>query len=116
LAEETYRAIIDELVAHAPSVAARRIREGAGLAPAHGAMNGLVGRLSPEDREVLAAFLDSERLGGIHDTLATLTWWLECGGVAWAHEGVPMAAGYEGGLHMDLIGRVHGWEWPAKPG
>lgn len=114
--ETTYRAIIDELVASTPSLAARLLRQGGvvGRVADCTDANQLAGRLSAADREVLAALLDREREGAFHDALATLTWWMDCREVTWAHAGRPMPAGYEGGLHQDYVGRRIGWEWPPR--
>lgn len=114
--ESTYRSIIDELVAGTPSLAARLLRHGGvvGRVADCTDANQLARRLSTANREVLAALLDRELEGAFHDALATLTWWMDCREVTWAHAGRPMPAGDEGGLHQDYVGRRIGWEWPSR--
>jgi hypothetical protein len=114
--ETIYRAIIDELVASTPSLAARLLREEGlvGRAADDTDANEMVGRLGAADRALLGARLDRERESAFHDALATLTWWMDCREVTWARAGQPMPAGCEGGLHPDDIGRRVGWEWPPR--
>jgi hypothetical protein len=112
-ANETYRAFIDALVEAAPSLTARKVRDGGALA-AGAPANDLVSRLSQADRATLAALLDAERSAAVHDVLARLTWWLDTGRIAWSAGGAPMPAGLEGGLHQDFVGRAGGWPWPQQ--
>lgn len=113
---DAYQAFIDELVERTPSLGARLVRESGKLtnAPAEADLNGLVARLDPADRELLAQALDRERGGAVHDVLVTLTWWLDTGRLSWAAGGVALPAGIEGGLNNDYVGRLAGWRWPPR--
>lgn len=115
-ANDTYREFIDGLVDAAPSLAARLVREEgiASKAPAAAAANELVSCLSPADRATLARILEAERAGAIHDVLANLTWWLDTGRIRWSAGQEPMPPGLEGGLHLDFVGRLEGWDWPDR--
>ncbi|MGB7330846.1 MAG: DUF6547 family protein, partial [Terriglobales bacterium] len=65
-----------------------------------------------EQRLQLAQMLHDERIAGIHDVLAVLSWWVVARGVGFTFRGEPMPVGFEGGLHHDYIGRLNDWEWP----
>jgi hypothetical protein len=111
-----YKGFIDDLVENTPSVGARLVREEQRFskAPDAAEINALVARLGADDRELLAKALDRERMSAVHDGLATLTWWLDTERITWASEGDVLPAGIEGGLHMDYVGRLDGWEWPDE--
>lgn len=66
------------------------------------AFNGLLSRLSPQDREVLAAMLEQQFVSGIHESLVIL------------HEaGIhPFDQAEEGTPFHDFVGRLTGWTWP----
>jgi len=140
-AHATYRELIDTLVQKTPSMWGTSVRERGNLGripdpvqpqpwrsaedvqAAEGRrqeridVGAFVGRLDAGDRAILARLLDEERSGGIHDVLATLTWYLDCRDVEWSVRGEPMPIGYEGGLHYDYVGRVAGdWPWPETDG
>lgn len=110
----SYKGFIDELVERTPSVGARLVREEQRFSKSRDddAINALVARLGPEEREQLAAALDRERMSAFHDVLATLTWWLDTRRISWASGGNALPAGIEGGLHLDYVGRLEGWAWP----
>jgi hypothetical protein len=111
---EAYKAIIDGLVEQSHSVAERLVREEAAFSKARGegAANALVKKLSPQDRATLAAMLHEERVGGIHDALASLEWWTDCRDFALTFKGEVMPIGFAEGMHHDYIGRLNDWEWP----
>ena len=140
-AHATYRELIDALVQKTPSMWGRLVREEGSLGRIPDPRQPLpwqrpedvraaearrqerihagafVGRLDAGDRAILARLLDEERTGGIHDVLATLTWYLDSRDVEWSVRGEPMPVGYEGGLHCDYVGRVAGdWTWPETDG
>jgi hypothetical protein len=112
---ETYKKIIDELVAHSKSVHARLVREEARFSKASRSdeKNAFVNELTKEQRGVLADMLNDERAGAIHDVLATVTWWIRCRNVRLQHNGQEMPVDLSAmGLHGDFIGRLDDWEWP----
>ena len=112
---ETYRSIIDELVAMCKTgqgnIAKKRTIAGLWnasarpdfLADQH-EMNVLLGKLSMKDREVLALMLSNEVEVGVFETLKVL----EKHGIA------PFTDGYEGSPHEDFVGRMGEWEWPIS--
>jgi hypothetical protein len=113
---DAYRAIIDQLVGETR-------RSGAGFqisdkgifskAPAHRRFNAFIASLSADDRTLLAEMLQDERDAAIHDVLAILSWWSDCGDVGFTFKGETMPVGLSGtGLHGDFVGRRDGWEWP----
>jgi hypothetical protein len=69
-----HKALIDELVRRTPSIGARLVREQGIFSKGFsmGNLNSLVGRLSADDREVLAQMLQEERQYGIFDALVVL--------------------------------------------
>jgi hypothetical protein len=110
-----YREVIDGLVKQCRSgqgsIGAARAREGVWNAnatedflPEQHAINTLLARLSPADRETLAGMLSHQFQGGVHATLAAL------------HEaGIPpFDEAYEGTPFHDFVGRLDGWEWPKS--
>jgi hypothetical protein len=113
-----YHSIIDELVLRsAQSVCADRAESNQPfpVSADHATFNRLIAGLSPEQRADLGAVLRAERRSAIHDALAVLSWWHECEGVGWSQEGVVLPLDQSGmGLHGDFIGRLNGWEWPAR--
>lgn len=115
---EAYESIIDQLVEKTTlGIHERLVRETGEYsnAPADTAANDFVASLNAEQRVLLAAMLRRERIGAIHDVLATLTWWLLCREVGLSFRGQPMPFELSGaGLHGDYIGRLNGWEWPAE--
>jgi hypothetical protein len=112
---KVYRAIIDELVAVCRSgqgqIGARRARKGVWnehatkeFIPEQHEINLLLARMSPSDREILAAMLAREVELGIFETLKVLQ----------QYQVAPFADGYEGSPFNDFMGRLSGWEWPEK--
>lgn len=62
-------------------------------------------KLSPEERDDLAALLKHQFEGGVHTALVAL------------HEAEmpPFEDGYEGTPFHDFVGRLADWEWPDRP-
>ena len=115
-ASEQYRNLIDALVRSCRDgqgqVAAKRVLEGVWSPnaedpdadmPDQRAMNGLLRRLAPADREILAQMMAEEFVSGVHESLVVL------------HEQKlpPFDNGYEGTPFHDFVGRLDAWEWPA---
>ena len=114
---EAYKAIIDELVARTPSLSARPLTEEGivSRSPDKAGINALVAALAPEQRTVLGRFLTHERTAGIFDTLALLTWWIDCRDLALHYRGEPVPVQLSGeGLHGDYMGRLEDWQWPDE--
>lgn len=67
------------------------------------AMNDLLARLAPDDRELLARIFSEQFVHGVHETLVVL------------HEEQvpPFNEGYEGSPFHDFVGRLDGWPWPT---
>ena len=113
--DRTYREVIDRMVDSCRDgqgqIGARRARAGVWNAYADAlpdelsdqrAMNLLLARLDPADREVLAQMLYEAFRGGVHEALVILH-----------EEGVsPFDAGYEGTPFHDFVGRLDDWPWP----
>jgi len=114
---DAYKAIIDELATtHSHSVRATRVaRNVPFLETATDAKyNALTNTLTPVQRQLLADMLDEEHIGGIHDVLACLTWFILTREVGLTFRGEPMQVELSGsGLHGDYIGRRDNWAWPA---
>jgi hypothetical protein len=113
--DRVYRTIIDRLVeaCHKGQGQIGRKRALAGVwnanatakrFPEQHEVNLLLGRLSKEDREVLARMLEEAFQGGVHSALATL------------HEAElpPFDKAYEGTPFHDFVGRLDDWEWPKS--
>ncbi len=114
---EAYQRIIDQLVDRTPGVTAKRIIAGDSLADADpdtgAAFTEFAASLSQSQREVLAQLCIAQRHGAIHDTLAALSWWIDCGGVSLRYNDSDMPVDISGmGLHGDYVGRGQGWDWP----
>lgn len=115
---EAYQRIIDEFVDRTQGVIARRVADGDPIpasdeTDAH-EFSEFVESLSQSQRDVLARLCDSERHGAIHDALATLTWWIDCGEVSLRYRDAEMPVDQSGmGLHGDYVGRSQGWDWPS---
>jgi hypothetical protein len=107
-----YRALIDRLVlacrAGQGQISAKRVRSGLWNAktdvPDKSAVNQLLRRLTPAERELLAQMLAQEFVGGVHETLVVL------------HEAQvePFQDGYEGTPFHDFVGRLDDWPWPSE--
>jgi hypothetical protein len=117
---EVYKRIIDDCVERAKDVGANRIRSGNSFVPQDPAApeNVLIQSLAADQRETLARMLDGARVGGMHDLLSDLTWWIEAQGLRLTYRGQSVPVDFSGmGLHGDLIGRLmqeDRWEWPEK--
>ena len=115
--EDAYKAFIDNLVEQTPSIGSRLVRQ-EGIfkrAPENDDVNQFVSSLDEGQRELLARMLQEERVGGIHDVLAELTWWVIARDVGMTCQGKPMPVDLSGtGLHGDYIGRLADWEWPEN--
>jgi hypothetical protein len=114
----TYRSIIDQLASETRlySALAKRSAENS-LFPVENkqlAFDKLLSSLTAEQRALLSETLLEERCGAIHDTLAVLSWWIDCRNVGLTVNGEPMPIDLSGmGLHGDYVGRIDGWEWPV---
>lgn len=110
----TYRELIDEMVRVCQEgqgqIGARRAREGVWnrnatptFIPEQHAINALLARLNPSERNVLAGVLAQEVVTGVFETLKALE----------TFKISPFESGCEGSPFEDFIGRLGGWEWPA---
>lgn len=110
-----YRALIDELVCMCKGgqgqIGAARARAGVwhssatpDFLPEQHAINLLLAKLNPGDREVLALMLAQQVEVGVFETLKSLE----------AHDVAPFTEGYEGSPHHDFVGRLADWEWPEQ--
>ena len=108
-----YGQVIDALVRACKEdqgqLAATRARDGlwnqnatADFIPEQHAINLLLKRMSPADREILAGMLADQVVTGMFEALKVLE----------KFEIEPLQDGYEGSPFNDFIGRLNGWEWP----
>src|SRR6185436_8674695 len=108
-----YRQVIDALVGACKTgqgqLGATRARDGlwnqnatADFIPEEHAMNLLLKRMSPADREILAGMLSDQVVTGVFEALKVLE----------QFEIEPFQDGYEGSPFNDFIGRLADWEWP----
>ena len=108
-----YRQVIDELVRACKEgqgqLGATRARNGvwnqnarADYMPDQHAINLLLKRMSPADREVIAGMLSDQVVTGVFEALKVLE----------QFEIEPFKDGYEGSPFNDFIGRLSDWEWP----
>ena len=67
------------------------------------AINRLLEKLEPGDREVLAGLLQDRFVSGVHAALVVLH----------EHALAPFDDGYEGTPFHDFIGRLDNWPWPV---
>lgn len=112
---DAYKEIIDQLVTETSHSVSEKLVSQQGIfskAPDYQKLNALVQSLSIEQRQMLAQMLHAERVGAIHDVLAVLSWWISAREVGLTFRGQPMPVGFEGGLHLDYVGRLDDWEWP----
>src|SRR5262245_43882513 len=116
---DVYKAIIDECVDVTNNYGGHTFIAKLGVfsnAPDQRKFNDFIASLSPTQVNLLAEMLRKERYSAVHDTLARLTWWIDCHEVALTYRGEPMPVALEGGLHYDYFGRLDGdWEWPNDP-
>jgi hypothetical protein len=110
----SYRLLIDDLIhklRHGQGqLGAGRARRGLwnqnarpDLFPDQHAINELLGRLSPQDRETIAQMLEDQVEVGMFETLKALE----------ELRIPPFEEGYEGSPCNDFIGRLAGdWDWP----
>jgi hypothetical protein len=112
---QVYRDVIDALVDMCKNVQGQvgpdRARRGlwnqnatSEFIPDQHEINLFLARLSPKDRETLAAMLEHQVEVGVHQTLAILG----------DHGIEPFVEGYEGAAYNDFVGRMQEWEWPEK--
>jgi hypothetical protein len=112
---QLYRDVIDALVENCKrgqgQICAKRAREGVwNLAatpetmPDQYQFNGLLARLSREDRETVAEMLSQEYVRGAFAALSVLN----------DFEVSPFEDGYEGAAYHDFVGRLDDWPWPES--
>ena len=112
---DAYKEIIDQLVSETSHGVNERLvvrEKGFSETSDSRIFNTFLNALSPEQRQMLAQMLHAERVSAIHDVLAVLSWWVDARKAGFTFRGEPMPVGIEGGLHLDYIGRLNGWEWP----
>lgn len=111
-----YRKLIDDMVRACKGgqgqIGSRRARNGVwnpnatrpddDLMADQFAFNGLLSKLSPQDREVLATMLEQQFVSGIHESLVIL----HDAGIR------PFDQAEEGTPFHDFVGRLAGWSWP----
>ncbi len=68
------------------------------------AINKLLARLSPAERDTLARMLTQEVETGVFETLKALE----------EHGITPFEDGYEGSPFHDFVGRLTDWKWPER--
>lgn len=113
---QLYRDAIDALVTvckHGQGqIGSERVRAGlwnanatADFIPEQHKINLLLARLPSEDREILAKLLAEAVQTGVFETLKV---------VGEQFHVAPFHDGYEGAAFNDFIGRMQGWQWPAK--
>ncbi len=114
---QIYREMIDALVdmCHTGQgrIRADRVRKGVWNANARAdfiedqhAVNLLLLRLTPNERELLATLLSGAAEQGVCEALKVLE----------NFQVDPFVEGYEGSPFHDFIGRLGGWEWPKDAG
>ncbi len=110
---QIYRKLVDELVRVCKEgqgqIGARRVLAGVwnqsatpDFIPDQHAINLLLKRMSPADRETLAGMLAQEVVTGAFETLKLLE----------QFQIEPFKEGYEGSPYNDFIGRLNDWQWP----
>ena len=115
---DAYEEIIDQLVTETSHGISERLVAETGIfskAPERQKFNLFVQSLSTEQRGTLAEMLHAERTSAIHDVLAVFTWWATARDLAFTYRSEPMPIGFEGGLHLDYVGRLNDWQWPKNP-
>ena len=75
-------------------------------------INQILGKLSEEERKVLAQYISKTYQSGIYDMLVQLEWLRECRGMKISMEGEELPLGQFEGIPCDYIGRCGDWEWP----
>lgn len=112
---QLYKRVVDDLVKSCREgqgrVGPERARRGVWNAnatpdflPDQHRFNRFLARLAPDDRAVLAAMLEEQFVGGVHEALVVL----HAAGVE------PFADGFEGTPFHDFVGRLGGWDWPTE--
>jgi hypothetical protein len=111
----------DELIAGMVSVArscvlAERIRrwghaerpnwQDLPLPPDEEARKNLLLGMTPDQRELVARLLETERVGAVHDILADLEWRMTSDGLRMSCDGRDLGAEVRESLHGDFIGRI----------
>ena len=113
-------AIIDELVQRTSTVVPEELLRERGIysrALDDGPFNDFVASLSISQRNLLADICRRERLGGIHEALAVITWWIDCRSLTISIRGEALPIGQSGeGMQGDYIGRLNDWAWPGSGG
>lgn len=114
---DAYKEIIDQLVTETSHGVSERLVSEIGIfskAPDQQKFNSFVQSLSIEQRTTLAEMLHRERTSAIHDVLAVFTWWATARDLAFQYRSESMPIGFEGGLHLDYVGRLNDWQWPKN--
>ena len=68
-------------------------------------------RLAPEDREILAKFVEKTRVGALHDVASLLEDWLALDEIKISLHGYSVPASPYNMMHADLLSLVAGEPW-----
>jgi hypothetical protein len=94
-----------------------RVRSGAFPAsPENQELNGLLSRLQPGDREIVARLVEKARDGGIHDALSFIEDLLNIEGYDLTHDGESVPRKQFAEMRYDWVCRSEGDPWPDEKG
>ena len=74
-------------------------------------LNSLFGKLTDEEREIIAKFAVDTYMSGIYDVLCELEWYIDCKDMKIIVDGEELPTTKFEGLGNDFIGRCEDWEW-----
>ena len=77
-------------------------------------INRLLAKLSDEECQLLANYVESSYLDGVFTTLHQLEWLRCCEGLEMTTKAGTIPIGEYEGLPNDYIGRYNDWEWPDE--
>lgn len=108
---ELYKKLIDELAEMSgKSVRAKSVREG--NVEFEKEINGVIKKLSPADRNILADYINKAYSDGIFDVVGLLEWYACCRDIKITIDGETLPTDKFEGMQNDFIGRCDGWEFP----
>lgn len=112
---EAYKQFVDDLVARASGVEARRVLESTAWpdTPENTDLNKFLASLDSGQREILAQLLQHTREGGMHDVLAYLQEQSDDGNFQLVNCGTALPHDpFNSPLYYDWLCRLEGDEWP----
>lgn len=74
-------------------------------------MNSVIKKLSPEDRNTLADYINKAYSARIFDVLCLLEWYICCRDMKITIDGELLPTDRFEGMQNDFIGRCDGWQW-----